>query len=163
MLMNAGLEAEDPDALAFRIVRQVVEHQLPETPAAKLRSHPHSLDFAILGLKQLDATTAGRRTPIANHEKGNRVGNQFLDAKAVTALARIERRQMRVELRNQRRCFGTRRMLRGYDDCHVYSVGHQVRCNGTVAVVAATDRSPARSAGRSHTNTIAPRSTAIVT
>src|SRR5215510_12040027 len=43
----------------------------------------------------------------------------YVDAKTMTALARIERRQMRVEFRNQRCRVGARRMFRSYDDCHV--------------------------------------------
>jgi hypothetical protein len=78
----------------------VVEQQLSETRATKLGSHIHPLDLSIFSAKQLDATTASGSAAIANDKEGHGVGNQLLHAEAVTTLARIERLQLRLKLRN---------------------------------------------------------------
>jgi hypothetical protein len=55
----------------------VVEHQLAEAQAAKLRSHPHSFDLPVLVAKQFDATTAGGSTTIPDDEEGHSIGQSI--------------------------------------------------------------------------------------
>ena len=121
VLMNASLEPEQVDAMSARMRGQVVEHQLAVPLAAKLRSHPHALDLAVLAAEQLDAAAAGGRAAFANDEERDRVGNQLLNAEPMPALARIERRQMCVELRDQRRGVRAGGMLRRYRSRNVVS------------------------------------------
>src|SRR5689334_19199651 len=97
----------------------MVEHQLGEARASIGRSHPHSLDLAVLRAEQLDTSTANRGATVSDDEERNGVGNQFRHAETVTTLAWIERLEVGVELRDQRCRIGARRMLRRYDDCHL--------------------------------------------
>src|SRR5262249_49984462 len=89
------------DSMCSGIVRQVIDQQLPETQATKLRPQIHALEFPIRGAKQLDAAAAGRSIVIAQHEKRNSLRKQLLDTITMTAFGWIERLQMRFELRNQ--------------------------------------------------------------
>src|SRR5262249_3185908 len=119
--MDASLQAQYPDPVAPGVLGQMLEQRLGEAQTSKRRAHVHPPDLPHLRAEQLDAATAGGRAIIANDEERDRVGNQFLHAETMTALARIERRQMRVELCNQRGGVRTRRMLRGYDHRHSVS------------------------------------------
>ena len=112
------LQARCHNSVSRRVGGQVIEHQLAVTQAAKLRTHPHALDLPVLGAEEFDPAAAGRSTVIADDEERHSVGDQLLHAETMTALARIERRQMRVELRNQRGGVRTRGMLRGDDGGH---------------------------------------------
>src|SRR5262245_54857918 len=119
--MNAGLQPEYVDVMSACMRGQVVEHQLAVTFATKLRPHPHALDLAVLCAEQLDAAAPGGRAAVADDEERNRVGNQFLDAEPMTAFARIERREMCVELCDQRGRVGAGGVLGRYDRRHVVS------------------------------------------
>src|SRR5262245_25383885 len=117
-LLDAGLQTQGHDIASARVGGQVVEHQLAVTQAAKLRPNPHAFDLAILCAEQLDPATSGRSPVVADDEERDRVGNQLLHAEAMTALAWIERRQIRIELCDQRRGFGACGGLRCYDGRH---------------------------------------------
>src|SRR5437588_3595214 len=58
-LMNAGFQAHYADPLSPGVIGQIVQHELRKTPAAKLRTDVHPLDFPVFAAHQLDSSAAG--------------------------------------------------------------------------------------------------------
>ena len=102
---------------AFFKVRSPVA-ELEKSLAICFAGSIHALELPVIGAKQLDAATASGSAVNANDEEGYAIGNLFLHAEAVTALARIERLQMCIQLRNQGRRLGRGRMLCCDSRCH---------------------------------------------
>src|SRR5262249_5778007 len=68
-LMNTGFQPQNIDSLRSRMFRQMIDQQLPEALAAKLRTHVHALELPVLGAEQLDTAAAGGSTVSAQDEK----------------------------------------------------------------------------------------------
>src|SRR5205814_10407620 len=96
----------------------MIDHQFPQTQTAKLRTHIHPLDFAILGPKQLDASTPSRCAVLANEKEMHLLFDQLFHAIAVTALPRVERFKVRFEFTDQSYGIGAVRRFCCYRDGH---------------------------------------------
>src|SRR5215831_4805231 len=96
----------------------MIDEQLAKTQPAILRPHIHALELTILGAEELDAAAAGRITAMAQHEKRDPLRDQLLDTVTMTALGRIERVQMRFQLRNKQDGVGTIGTLARDDGLH---------------------------------------------
>lgn len=100
--MDAGLEANHRQALSLGVADEVIEHKTAEAAAAKRGAHPHPLDLGVLPADEHDAAASGRHPVVARDEEGDLLAQQLLDAEPVTALARIETREVRLEFLDER-------------------------------------------------------------
>jgi hypothetical protein len=95
---------------------EVIQHPTTEPASSKDRAHVHALDLRVLSPNEQDAAASGRVPIVSRDEEPHAVAQQLLDAETVAALAGIERRQMRVEVVDERGGVRRVRTLLGYDD-----------------------------------------------
>src|SRR5688572_23115434 len=100
--MDAGLQAQQADAVGERMCLEPLQQLLCKTLPAIRRPNVHPLQLAIFRTVKLDSAAAGRLAVHASHEERDALADQLIDAVSVPALLRVERAQMRLQLLDER-------------------------------------------------------------
>jgi hypothetical protein len=105
-LQYAGLQTQDVDTLGARMGLQAIQETTREAPTPERRAHIHALDLSVryviaTVVHELDPRAPGGDAIGAQHEEGDRLREQSLDAQPVPALCRIQRRESRLQFGDQ--------------------------------------------------------------
>src|SRR6185436_879330 len=111
--MDAGLETQERDAMRSGVFREVIDQQLTILAPPKCRPDVHALQLSVLPAEQLDPTASRWRSIDPQHEERHAFFDQSIDAEPVTALRRIERLQVGLQLVDQTYGVGSVGSLRG--------------------------------------------------
>src|SRR5438046_2237081 len=113
------LQPQQSDTLASGVVGEMIEHQLGKTQTPKLWTDVHPFEFAVVRPKQLNTPAADGRAVVTDEKEGHPLRDQLLYTVAMTTFPRIERRQVCLELVNQRSGVGGVGSFCSYGDFHV--------------------------------------------